>query len=61
MVVLNSKQSSEIGSLPDHIIDNMRPNGRVRFSSVVHTAQTKIYISPRRSWTIIPDILTETK
>lgn len=29
MVVLNAKQTAEVGSLPDHIIDNMRPNGRV--------------------------------
>jgi hypothetical protein len=28
--VLNAKQSEEVGSMPDHIVDNMRPNGRVR-------------------------------
>jgi hypothetical protein len=32
MVVLSAKQSEEIASMPDHIIDNMRPNGRVRVS-----------------------------
>lgn len=29
MVVLNAQQTVEVGSMPDHIVDNMRPNGRV--------------------------------
>ncbi|KAI0862108.1 cytochrome P450 [Xylaria cubensis] len=33
MVVLNSQQSSEVGSMPDHIVDNMRPNGRALMDS----------------------------
>lgn len=42
MVVLNAKQSEEVGSLPDHIVDNMRPNGRVRGVILCSHACTEI-------------------